>query len=167
MALIDNQGKLLPTRLTEQAQIRVHRAISRTIPLGVDISSNEEPASQDFYEFKLSRVKLFAGDSGGLRALARDEKEFLLFGSHGDDPFDLLKENESMERHRVTTLRFCVNCHYRPGIHSMMSLVGQMGEQADLIASDLNQETNVTLEWKQAKSQWKSLQELWRASPVR
>lgn len=167
MALIDNQGKLIPTRLTEQAQIRVHHAISKTIPLGVDLSSNEERTSQDFYEFKLSRVKLFAGDSGGLRALARDDKEFLLFGSHGTDPFDRLKENESMERSRITTLRFCVNCHYRPGIHSMMSLGGFTGAQAELIASNLNHETIVTLEWQQTRFHWGLLQGLWRALPAR
>ncbi len=167
MVLIDNQGDLIPTRLTEQVQIRVHRAISKTIPESVDLDSNEERTSQDFFEIKLSRVKLLAGDSGGLRALARDEKEFLLFGSHGTDPFDQLKENESIERHRITTLQFCVNCHYRPGIHSMMSHSGLMGTQAELITSDLNYETRITIGWKQTKYDWGLLQGLWRASPAR
>ena len=167
LALIDNQGNLIPTRLTEQMQIRVHRAISKTIPLGVDLSSNPERDSQDFFEFKLSRVKLFALDTGGLRALARDEKEFLLFMSHGIDPFDRLKENEPMERHRITTLRFCVNCHYRPGIHSMTSLSGLRGARAELIASNPNSETSVTVGWNQEKYNWGLLQGLWRASPAR
>src|SRR5262249_52270628 len=116
---------------------------------------------------ELSRVKLFAHDTGGLRALARDEKDFLLFGSHGVDPFDRLKENEPMERHRITTLRFCVNCHYRPGIHSMISLSGLTGAEAGLIPSDLNSETRITIGWNQAKSHWRALQRLWRASPAR
>jgi hypothetical protein len=148
-------------------QIRVHRAISKTIPLGVDISSNPERDSQDFFEFKLSRVKLFAHDSGGLRTVARDEKEFLLFMSHGVDPFDRLKENEPMERNRITTVQFCVNCHYRPGIHSMTSLSGLRGERAELIASNPNSETGVTAEWNQEKYRWGLLQGLWRASPAR
>jgi len=167
MVLIDNQGNLIPTRLTEQVQIRVHRAISKTIPEGVDLNSNEERTSQDFFEIKLSRAKLLTGHSGGLRALARDEKEFLLFGSHGTDPFDRLKENESMERARITTLKFCVNCHFRPGIHSMMSHSGLMRADAELIATNPNYETSMSIGWKQTKYDWGLLQGLWRASILR
>src|SRR5215475_2794334 len=170
MLLIDNQGDLIATRLTEEAQIRVHRAISKTIPGSIDFESNPERTAQDFFEIKLSRAKLFAGNAGGLRALARDEEEFLLFGSHGDDPFDWLKENESVERERITTMKFCVNCHYRPGIHSMNSNSGLRGEPSELTASDINYETGIAIEWKQtnqAKYDWRSLQRLWRVSPSR
>jgi hypothetical protein len=168
MVLIDNQGDLVPTRLTEDVQIRVHRAISKTIPEGFNFDSNAERMAQDFFEIKLSRAKLFAGHSGGLRALARDEKEFLLFMSHGDDPIEWVKENESMERERITTLKFCVNCHFMPGIHSMMSLSGLMDAQSALIASDINNETKVTIGWKQTnqvKYDWRLLQRLWRGRP--
>jgi hypothetical protein len=167
MILIDNQGNLIPSRLTEQVQIRVHRAISKTIPEGVNFDSNEERTSQGFFEFKLSRLKLLAGDSGGMRAIARGEKDFLLFGSHGIDPFDRLKEGESMEGHRITTLQFCVNCHYRPGIHSMTSLSNLVGTEAELITSGLGSEAIMTIEWKQANSDWGVLQGLWRALPAR
>jgi hypothetical protein len=170
MIIVDNQGDLVPTRLTEDVQIRVHRAISKTIPESFIFDSNAERTAQDFFEIKLSRAKLFAGHSGGLRALARDEKEFLLFLSHGDDPFDQLRENESMERERITTLKFCVNCHFMPGIHSMNSHSGLMDAQAALIASDLNYETRITIGWKQtnqAKYDWRLLQRLWRASTSR
>ena len=168
MVLIDNQGELVPTCLTEDIQIRVHRALSKTIPLGIDFDSNAERTAQDFFEIKLSRAKLFAGNSGGLRTLARDEKEFRLFLSHGDDPFDWLKENESLERARITTLKDCVNCHYRPGIHSMNSHSHLMDAQAALIASDINNETKATIGWKQtnqAKYDWRLLQRLWRGRP--
>jgi hypothetical protein len=170
MVIIDNQGDLVPTRLTEDVQIRVHRAISKTIPEGFNFDSNAERTAQDFFEIKLSRAKLFAGHSGGLRALARDEKEFPLFQSHGDDPIERLKENESMERERITTLKFCVNCHFLPGVHSMNSHLDRMGAQAELIASDINNETKVTIGWKQTnqvKYDWRLLQRLWRAPPVR
>jgi len=170
MVIIDNQSDLVPTRLTEDVQIRVHRAISKTIPDGFNFDSNAERTAQDFFEIKLSRAKLFAGHSGGLRALARDEKEFLLFQSHGDDPFDLVKENESMERERIITLKLCVNCHFLPGVHSMNSRLDLMGAQASLIASDINNETKVTIGWKQtnqAKYDWRLLQRLWRASTLR
>jgi hypothetical protein len=170
MVIIDNQGDLVPTRVTEDVQIRVHRAISKTIPESFIFDSNAEHTAQDFFEIKLSRTKLFAGHSGGLRALARDEKEFLLFQSHGADPFDRVKENESMERGRITTLKLCVYCHFSPGIHSMNSHSGLMGAQAALIASDINNETKVTIGWKQtnqAKYDWRLLQRLWRASTAR
>jgi hypothetical protein len=170
MVIIDNQGDLVPTRLTEDVQIRVHRAISRTIPEGFNFDSNAERTAQDFFEIKLSRAKLFAGHSGGLRALARDEKEFLIFMSHGDDPIEWVKDNESMERERITTLKFCVNCHSRPGIHSMNSHSNLMDAQAALIASDINNETRITIGWKQSnqvKYDWRMLQRLWRASTAR
>jgi len=170
MVIIDNQGDLVPTRLTEDVQIRVYRAISKTIPEGFNFDFNAERTAQHFFEIKLSRAKLFAGHPGGLRALARDEKEFLLFQSHGDDPFDRVKENESMERERVTTLKLCVFCHSSPGIHSMNSHSELMGAQAALIASDINNEAKVTIGWKQtnqAKYDWRLLQRLWRASTAR
>jgi len=36
-----------------------------------------DPEAQDFYEFKLSRIQLFAGKEGGLRSIERDEKDFV------------------------------------------------------------------------------------------
>lgn len=54
--------------------------------------------------------------------LARGGREFLLFQSHGTDLF----ESESgatgtLERHLRPVLGSCAQCHFRPGIHSVLS----------------------------------------------
>ena len=88
MMLIDDHANLTPTNIIEQVQIRVHRAIPQVSLQALDRDRISARTSLDTYEFKLSRVKLFAGDSGGLRSVARDEKEFPLFQSHGIDLFE-------------------------------------------------------------------------------
>src|SRR5438445_576484 len=62
MMLFDNQGNLVATPVTESVQIRVYRAIAKS--------------GQDCYEIRLSRPQLFGSKSGGLRAIASNEKEF-------------------------------------------------------------------------------------------
>ncbi|HEX9425145.1 MAG TPA: hypothetical protein VF899_18025 [Pyrinomonadaceae bacterium] len=84
--LIDNQGNLTPTRMVESVQIRVYRSI----PKGAEIRPLEARATQDGFEFRLSRRKLFGGEAGGLRAVLRGEKDFMLFRAHGID-WGLLK----------------------------------------------------------------------------
>ncbi|MCA1602281.1 MAG: hypothetical protein LC776_11770 [Acidobacteria bacterium] len=122
MAVVDEQGNLTPTGIVESVQIRVHRTIPIEIPEGFNTDRNEARASLDVYEFRLSRAKLFAGDSGGMRAIARDEKEFPLFQSHGIDLFELQRtEHGSIERDLRPVLVSCSICHFRPGIHSVLS----------------------------------------------
>ncbi|HAF15687.1 MAG TPA: hypothetical protein DHU55_19175 [Blastocatellia bacterium] len=87
-------------------QIRVHRVIPQEIPAGLNTDRNQARTSLDTYEFKLSRAKFFAGDSGGLRPVARDEKEFPLFQSHGIDLFELTGEQGSLERELRPVLNF-------------------------------------------------------------
>jgi len=162
MALIDHEGNFTPTRITEQVQLRVHRAISTTIPEGVNLDSHPERTSQDFFEFKLSKAKLLAGDRSGLHAVARDEKEFPLFMSHGIDVFEHLQEGDPLERHLRTTLNFCVFCHFRPGIHSTMSFSKLSGPSAKLIQSNTKYEANMVTGWKQRRYDWGLLQGLWQ-----
>ena len=58
--LIDNQGNLVPTRLTESLQIRVFR-------LDPKEAMFSDRANQDLFELRLRRKDLFAGRAGGLR----------------------------------------------------------------------------------------------------
>lgn len=73
----------------------------------------------------LSRAR---GRGGGLRALSRDEREFPQFQSHGIDPFELQGGREPAERRLRPVLGSCVACHFRPGIHSVLSRVPDMTE---------------------------------------
>jgi hypothetical protein len=114
MLVIDEQGNLTPTEIVESVQIRVHRTIPREIPDSLNTDSNVARSSLDVKEFKLSRTKLFASESGGLRAVTHDDKEFPLFQSHGIDLFEE-RMVEPMERNLRPVLNSCANCHFRPG----------------------------------------------------
>ena len=157
IVLIDNQGNLQPTNIIEDIQIRVHRAIPSEIPGALNTSRNEARTALDVFEFKLSRSKLFADESGGLRSVAAGEKEFALFRSHGID----FEQREALQA--------CASCHFQPGVHSMLSR-GRMEfggmERVEVIpAWDLNYEMNETKGWKGRQYNWGLLQGLWRSQP--
>lgn len=162
MMLIDDHGNLTPTPVIVQVQIRVHRAIPQVTTQTLDRDRVSARTSLDTYEFKLSRAKLFAGDSGGLRPVAPDEKEFPLFQSHGIDLFELTGAQGSLERELRPALSSCSSCHYRPGIHSMLS----RSVRRNIIPSwDPMYEASTTRGWKQRQYSWGLLRGLWQQQP--
>ena len=154
---IDNQGNLQPTSIIEDLQIRVHRVIPNDIPGVLSLSRNEARTALDVFEFKLSRSKLFADESGGLRSVTAGEKEFALFRSHGID----FEQRDSLQA--------CASCHFQPGVHSMLSRgrmeLGGMQRVEVIPAWDLNYEANETRGWKGRQYNWGLLQGLWRSQP--
>jgi hypothetical protein len=159
MALIDSQGEFRPTKIVEEIQIRVHRTIPTEIPESLNTDRNEARTALDVYEFKLSRPKLFAGEGGGLRSVAAGETEFPLFQSHGIDLFERPSGSRSLERELRVVLTACSSCHFRPGIHSVLSR-----EREDIIPSwDLNYEASETKWWKRRQYNWGLLQGLWQS----
>ena len=169
MFVIDERGEPSPTAVTESVQIRVHRAIPDQIPEGFSLDRDDARAALAVYEFRLSRERLFAGEAGGLRAVARDEREFPLFQSHGIDLF----ESEggafgSFERHLRPVLGSCTSCHFRPGIHSVLSRMPDIVQlrvrdvRRDLApAPDPAREARLTHDWKMGQPSWRLLRELW------
>ena len=158
IVLIDSQVNLQPTNIIEDIQIRVHRAIPNEIPGVLNLSRNEAHAALDVIEFKFSRPKLLADQSGGLRSVVAGEKEFALFRSHGID----FEQREPLQA--------CASCHFQPGVHSILSRrrmeSGGMERVSDLIpAWDLNYEANETKWWKGRQYNWRLLQGLWRSQP--
>lgn len=162
MMLINNQGQLVPTRLTEQVQIRVYHTISS----GMDQTSGEDLAAQDFYEFRLSRRKLFAGESGGLRPLGREESFFRVFSAHGIDSFERNLEH-TLDRRRLPELKSCVSCHAEPGIHSVLSYARSFGPLPKLMESRSASEANLTSSWKRRQYEWGLLEGLWQPGRLR
>jgi hypothetical protein len=153
--LIDDQGNLQATNLIEDAQIRVHRIV----PSSIDNSRNAARAAMDVGEFKLSRTKLFAGESGGLRELGNEDTEFPIFASHGIDLFEADFSGVQFERMLREPLQFCAACHSRSGVHSVLSRAGRV-----LVPSwDPNYEAGGTKGWKQRQSNWGLLQGLWHS----
>lgn len=171
MALIDTEGEFRPTNIVEDIQIRVHRAIPSEIPNALNTDMNEARGALDVYEFKLSRAKLFANVNGGLRPVAKGEKEFPLFRSHGMDLFEENSGGFPLDRMLRVSLEACASCHFRPGIHSMLSRERPetlaFPERTVLLPSwDLNYEANGTKRWKGRQYNWGLLQGLWNSQPV-
>lgn len=161
MMLIDNQGNLVPTKLTEQVQVRVHLTTMGTIREAVLVDSNKAREALSVIELKLSREKLISGKSGGLRAVAPDEKEFPLFQSHGVDLFQRAGENEAIENRMRPVLRSCSHCHFGPGIHAVLS------RRRSLIASwSPDYEASSTVSWKHSQYDYGLLKGLWELQPA-
>jgi hypothetical protein len=142
LVLIDDNGHPTATRLTESVQIRVYRAIHFD-------SSGTGARSQDFVEFTLSRTRLFSGQSGGLRAIAQGNREFLIFRSHGSDTFEM---DENPERFEGVVLRGCSVCHDAAGTNSFLSYSRDRSGRVDgsppkLIASTPSHESAAQIQW--------------------
>jgi hypothetical protein len=172
MILFDRDGKLESTPLTESVQLRVYRTIT---PGSRAVNFINGPASkdQDFFEYQLRRSELFHGKTGGLVAVASDQKEFLTFLSHGEDPFELAKQNvDFVERYKHVILKSCTSCHADAGIHSVQSrfrLVKPNEDQLEMEALDpvygaIYWETEDTLAWKQRHYDWGLLNGFWQAA---
>jgi hypothetical protein len=151
--LLDDQGNLTSTHLTESVQFRVYRTIERTI-------GDNHP--QSTFEFELSRANLFAGNAGGLRAIGKDEKGFTKFLSMGIDPF----ENPSAG---PGTLMNCTNCHYAEGIQSVLSHNQNFASQPMLNPPKYTESTpermrDATQNWKQDQYDWGNLNGFWQQS---
>jgi len=151
--LIDNAGNLQSSRIVEDIQIRVHRVIPAQIQPIHNLDRNDARTALDVFEFKFSRRKLFAGEGGGLRPLQIGEQEFALFSSHDFD----FEQREP--------LAACASCHFRPGVHSMLSRGRLAGtERVEVMpAWDANYELDVTRLWKGRQYDWGLLQGLWRS----
>ena len=74
MLLLDREGRIATTGVTESVQIRIFRAIPE---LGPERERRRDtPPEQEFYEFTRSRALLFADKTGGLRPLGQNDKDF-------------------------------------------------------------------------------------------
>jgi hypothetical protein len=168
MVLIGANGEFRPTNIVEDIQIRVHRKIPSAIPKGLNLDRNEARDALDVFEFKLSRTKLFAHEDGGLRFLTKTDTEFPLFRSHGIDLFEENSGGFPLNRMLRVSLEFCASCHFRPGVHSILSRerLEKVGhpENSDLLPSwDSNYEADGTKVWKGKQFSWGLLQGLWNS----
>jgi hypothetical protein len=174
--LIDNQGNLAASSITESVQIRVYHTITRSEERNfgngnmADIVRN---TGQYFYEIRLSRPQLFSGKNGGLRALGRDEREFLTFQSKGDDPIEEPGSDPRFESNAIPELQGCIFCHFGGGVRSLNSresLLRPHRMQKDPENSDYGSiygGDNSAIEWKQNHFDWGLLNGYWKAAPLR
>jgi hypothetical protein len=148
--LLDAEGFLVPTRLTETVQIRVYLDPNQRL-------FKENAADvQIFLEHRLRRRELLAGKAGGLSSAAEREKEraeVLFFGFN-------------VESGREPIRSSCRSCHSLPGIESVnsytgLSFFGAHHGKASLSLSTVAEEARVTANWKKRQASWGLLEGLW------
>lgn len=98
--LLDDQGAIRPTPLTEQVQLRVLH----------DPTTFGRRGVQTFLEFRLRREQLLAGKAGGLSAVPGDEGEW--------DHLSFLGTGHGIIQPIMAS---CRHCHDLPGVLSMNS----------------------------------------------
>jgi hypothetical protein len=178
MQLFDANGALVATPITESVQIRVYRAIPARMDRK-DTGRDWEAArtEQDFHEARLNPLLLFAREQGGLRAVARDEREFPVFMTQGEDVFELYA-NRRIQQDIIQRqiLHACAGCHSAPGINSLRSrrklLKPNRPQRAPELAINPDDptygplwwEAENTFVWKQNRFDWGLLNGYWKAS---
>lgn len=158
--LVDTDGKLTPTPLTESVQFRVYRKITPGTPY-MNLINGPSSHDQDFFEVRMSRPLLFAKRGGGLIAVRSGDKEHATFSTHGDDPFE-----SGYGGKPEPILGRCRACHGNSGIQSVQSRVQWMKKctsGAAAVDSDpISWETDATISRKRQQRDFQLLQRLWR-----
>jgi len=166
--LLDTEGKLLPTALTESVQLRVYHAVTHGSAY-IHYINGPSSHDQDFFEFRMSRPELFAGRNGGLVAVYPGDLEFATFATHGMDELD---PKQRLAGQTDILLR-CVGCHSDSGIHSVQSRLqwmkppqGAAGQMSlDALDHSIQWESGITIAHKQHEADFSLLQSLWRTEP--
>jgi len=156
-------------------QVRAYRKILALGTRGAGAEPLFRISGQDMFELKLNRPALFAKRSGGLKAVATNEQDFVFvqFQSHGVDPFELSKDQQQRWGPLTFTngvLQTCASCHSQPGIYSVNSYTRSFGFQipraVELVGDIPNDERQTDVAWKRKQYTWGLLQGLWRADPT-
>jgi len=154
MLLIDDSGVIVPSHLIESIQLR-------TFP---------GPA---FAELRMSRAALFAANSGGLRAVPADERDFITFSAKGMDVLEQKSWKSGSAAHLPLVLDGCINCHHvrvEPELTTVLSL-RQMLRPATLVDSRHDRwarwftQSIVAAVAKGRSYEWGVLQGLWQSEP--
>jgi hypothetical protein len=140
--LLDSQGHLELSPLTEEVRIRA-------------ILSNAHQAPAGLFEFHLNRADLLKGVAGGLRASGPADQAYLEF-------FHRMPSKEVVRKS-------CVECHAPDGtLSSALRMVEHNVETHKLYfdgialkASSVPREAELAAAWKQADKSWAKLKEFW------
>ena len=156
MLLVDDQGMVEPSPLTESIQMR-HYATPAT-------------ESQVFVEIKLDRKRLFDGLAGGLLGVGPSGETFIYLNPGAEDPF----ESASIWPngfHGAVVLDECHNCHFSPGTRSIQSFSHDVFPDFSSplparIVSTVSAESALMASWKMRQPEWESLRSRWHLADV-
>jgi hypothetical protein len=169
--------------IVENVQVRVYRDVPAGHSAIEIFQDNRNLTAQSASEFLLSRARLFAGRSGGLRAVVDDEGDFLTgFSTQGMDPFEPRPGDSPMrapdrpDRARSRLIDRCNHCHLNPGVFSFntvalnFTLVGgglSATPARGLSATPVSAVLASGAWWKGTRDDWAVLQRLLRAPDLR
>jgi hypothetical protein len=170
MAAINDRGEWTPTPIVESVQIRVFTRISSR----EEWLSDHRSQSQDVFMARLHRAKLFARESGGLRAVSKREGDFPVLFSL---PFDWLTpklEHRSDAGHSQSPRRIpvqsvlgsCLGCHDAPGVQSMLgprTIWSGLGDSSSLfLESSLEEQAAAARALATKDENWLKFKQVWR-----
>ena len=150
--LLDDQGDIIPTRLTETVQVRVYLDPKQ------QLTRDNAAKVQTFIEHRLRRRDLLAGKAGGLSLAGARERERA----------ELLSLGGNIESGREPILASCASCHGSPGIESVNSYMGPFRSRrgrASLEATTVAEEERETVNWKKTQYTWGLLEGLQAKPP--
>jgi hypothetical protein len=152
----------------ESIQMRRYRGIPglRAVSAGTSAHNDQQVA-----EFRLSQRALLAG-SPSLRRIGEDEKDFLVFHSHGFDAFESRSHEArffataASQNGRLTPTHIalgCSGCHQSPGVGSFTSYSrAQFAQPKDMFvmvhASTEAQEDDAAVRAVKSQPLWKALE---------
>jgi hypothetical protein len=143
--LVDDQGEIRPTPLTEKVQLRILH----------DPTTFGQPDVQTFLQFKLHREQLLAGKAGGLDAVGDDERDWDHLSIHG---FGIGWRIQPI-------LASCLSCHNASGVTSMRSFARYSLQHDGWAVTSLGDEERRIVAWKREQNSWKLLEEIRKSAP--
>jgi hypothetical protein len=139
--LIDNTGRIRPTHVTENLQMRVHQDLDKP----------------HLYELTLQRRDLFAGRNGGLRPVGPDDTIYFSFGAFVHQDFF-----ETKKPAQPPKALNCRGCHNAIGGGAIESLgILRAAESVELRASKITEEARHIINWTEKSYTWGLIQGMW------
>jgi hypothetical protein len=165
MCVIDSDGNIQQTPIIESIQARTYLNIPANRPENL-VFSESLAKDQQFFEFEMSRRQ-----NGALRAVAKDEKDFLpkLGRSMMEDAFESETNvtAKDLSNWQGLSLENCAACHIPgPGIYSVLTYNRQRFISADVSGkfppalSEFRAE-DFSVSRKYTRFEWGLLQGLW------
>jgi len=143
--LIDTSHHVVPSNLTESVQLRVIGNVRDM---------------EDSFEFRLSRLQLFAGQAGGLRASGQEDRDFKTgFLAHTWDEFEYSVTNGVLPSSRMQPMLRCSVCHTARFPEFRSSEEG-MRQRVYLSESPVSAVAAASIKWREAQPNWDSLRTL-------
>jgi hypothetical protein len=150
MVVIDDQLEPAPTSIMQAVQLRVYKKVGDR--QSADWQA-EFGARQSVYDFVMRRRDLLAGQTGGLHALAREEREYRRTHDSRGGPVD--------EQYLTgpVVLSTCARCHASDGVFSVNTYTRLLSSQPtanpQLLHADApGYQAVATVQWKKTQFDW-------------